>query len=312
MRFFLLVIVYYHCIIFISRLQPTPAFQPYLTPLKQRRLGYYKKCQFLWIRNENIPTKPLLVVRSFSKLSGDSVQWNQDDVMEKIKEIARELWDGEEIPMLEDSDHGFCEGEANADGIRFKERADYFQSQALMGCPKAQHSYGLLRWSGFGGVERDAKASAKFHAAAASQRHLDGMAVLGGCSRTGTGMPRKNKSLGLQLIDICASLDNPTGVNKKAALLEDEEDAFHLYETCWNNDRYNALLLFNLGWCYVHGEGVQKDREKGISFWKMAANKAPDEGSEEASWFLYEEYNRDDPKEANRWYDLAMSLGFEE
>jgi hypothetical protein len=55
-----------------------------------------------------------------------------------------------------------------------------------------------------------------------TQRHLDGMAVLGGCIRTGTGTDRK---LGVPLIDYCASQHNPTGVNKKAALLVVETNA---------------------------------------------------------------------------------------
>lgn len=245
-----------------------------------------------------------------------------NEIMDEIKLVAQELWGGNEIPVLPDSaldeslDSSVVEGEAHlGDGVTFKDRADYFRKDALKGCPKSQHSYGLLLWSGFGGVQKDAKASAKFHAAAASQKHLDGMSVLGGCLRTGTGV-KQNVSLGLKIIDYCASVGNPTGVNKKAALLESNQDDFgavRCYEDCLESDRVNALLLFNLGWCYISGQGVnKKDRDKGISLWKSAAGRAPDEGSEEAGWYLYQEYKRDDPKEANRWLDLAEDLGFEE
>lgn len=257
----------------------------------------------------------------------------------KIKSIARELWNGEEIPCLSASATNtntketglllscLLEGEAKLpDDVSFSDRAEYFRREALKGCPKSQHSYGLLLWSGFG-VERNPEESAKFHAAAACQHHLDGMVVFGGCLRTGTGVgiakkekqQRKNNvALGLKLIDFCSSVavGNPTGVNKKAALLESNDDdykAMELYENCLTNGRPNALLLFNLGWCLVNGQGVdRKDSDRGIALMKEAAALAPDEGSEEAAWCLFKEYIRDDSNEAQRWLDLAEELGYYE
>mmetsp|Transcript_1551 Transcript_1551/g.2306 ORF Transcript_1551/g.2306 Transcript_1551/m.2306 type:complete len:159 (+) Transcript_1551:581-1057(+) len=122
--------------------------------------------------------------------------------------------------------------------------------------------------------------------------------------------------LGLKLIQYCASKGNPTGVNKQAALLESNEDDYYgavqLYESCVKSGRINALLLFNLGWSLVNGQGVdRKDVSRGISLWKEAVSLAPDEGSEEAAWCLYEEYKRDDPKEADKWFGIAMDLGYE-
>jgi TPR repeat protein len=245
-----------------------------------------------------------------------------NEIVEEIKSVARDLWKGgdEMIPALSSTNQDglgtILEGEAKLrDGVTFQERAEYFRTEALKGCPKSQHSYGLLLWSGFAGVQRDAVESAKFHAAAASQKHLDGMAILGGCLRTGTGV-KQNVALGLKIIEYCASTANPTGVNKRAALLESNQDdvgAVQLYEDCVQNDRVNALLLFNLGWCLVNGQGVsRKERDRGISLWKSATRKAPDEGSEEASWYLYEEYKRDNPKEAQRWLYLAEELGYHE
>jgi hypothetical protein len=139
---------------------------------------------------------------------------------------TRDLWRGEDgIPGFSSTRNGtIIEGEAKLkDGVTFQERAGYFRTEAVNGCPRSQHSYGLLLWSGFAGVERDAVESAKFHAAAASQKHLDGMAVLGGCLRTGTCV-KQNVALGLKIIEYCASRANPTGVNKKAALLESNQD----------------------------------------------------------------------------------------
>jgi len=88
-------------------------------------------------------------------------------------------------------------------------------------------------------------------------------------------------------------------------------EAVNLYEASLKTGKANALLRFNLGWCHVNGQGVnRKDREKGIALWKEATEMAPDEGSEEAAWSLYQEFLRDDPKEAQRWLDLAEDLGF--
>mmetsp|Transcript_128692 Transcript_128692/g.191781 ORF Transcript_128692/g.191781 Transcript_128692/m.191781 type:complete len:297 (-) Transcript_128692:75-965(-) len=244
----------------------------------------------------------------------------RNDIVEEIKLVAQELWAGEKIPVLasttttEDTIFDTInEGEADLDEVAFIDRAEHFRREALRGCPKAQHSYALLLWNGFGGVQRDKEASAKFHAAAAYQNHLDGMAVLGGCLRTGTGVKR-NVALGLKTIDYCASTGNPTGVNKKAALLEANQDnvgAMKLYEECLKSGRVNALLLFNLGWCLINGQGVdKKDKDRGISLWEEAAKKAPDEGSEEAAWHLYHEYNFDNPRYAMAWLVLAEQLGY--
>ena len=253
------------------------------------------------------------------------------ELCEEIASIAEELWDGvDNIPRLssttlvsdEKGMSRLCEGEAVLPShLPFCERGDYFREQALGGCPRAQHSYALLLWSGFAGVQQNSQESAKFHAAAACQQHLDGMAVFGGCLRTGTGIKKKKKkpkpktnrvALGLKGIEFCASIGNPTGVNKKAALLEsngNDSQAVELYEVCLESGRVNALLLFNLGWCLVNGV-ENTDRDRGIALWKEATEMAPDQGSEEAAWNLHREYVRDDPTEAQRWLDFAEELGY--
>jgi hypothetical protein len=91
--------------------------------------------------------------------------------------------------------------------------------------------------------------------------------------------------LGLKLIEFCANQWNPTGVNKKAALLETNDDwsgAVNLYEECLANGKTNALLLLNLGYCQVHGLGIpSKNPDHGIELWQTAASMAPDQGSDE-------------------------------
>lgn len=257
------------------------------------------------------------------------------DLLPQIRAVADDLWADEEFKPFSLSSRTIdkhddstttttttptalnvpSEGEAELpSNIPYPQRAKYFQNQALKGDPKAQHSYALLLWNTYGNVKRNPESSAKYHAAAASMLHLDGMAALGGCLRTGTGVKR-NVALGLKLIDYCASVHNPTGVNKKAALLESNGDnigEMGLYQSNYNNGRVNALMLFNIGWCYIHGQGIDKDREIGIGLIKDAASMAPDEGSEEAAWFLYEEFQRDDPREADKWLRLAEDLGYEE
>lgn len=245
------------------------------------------------------------------------------EMQKQIKIITQNLWEGEIIQSSsfresQESDKRllyFTEGEKDIpEGMTFSERAMYFQQEAEKGCPKAQHSLGLLYWNGFANVKVNEKKSAKFHAAAALQNHLDAIAVLGGCIRTGTGI-KKDVTLGLKMIEFCALQNNPSGVNKKCRLLEDndnESDAFRLYKENYELGRVNALLLFNLGWCYMNGQGVHKNTEEGIKMWEKAAALAPDEGAEEASWYLYEHYKRDLPVESEKWISVAADLGFEE
>jgi TPR repeat protein len=228
-------------------------------------------------------------------------------LQQEISLAASEIWNAVgSLPdfLIHENNDRVTEGEATLkDGILYSDRALYFHEEAIRGCPQAQHSYALLLWSGFGGVVKDSEASARWHAAAAAQNHLDGMAVFGGCLRTGKGVKR-NASLGLKIIEYCAAKGNPTGINKKAALLEsnhDEAGAVKLYESCYQSGTVNALLLMNLGWCLVNGIGVNKKNvERGVKLWQEAASMAPDEGSEEAAWYLYEEYKYKDPKEARK------------
>jgi TPR repeat protein len=260
--------------------------------------------------------------RSSSLFSASSNIVVPSELEREVLLVAERLWGGSKelqrvVPDVMSQDHPYASwGEASLPAsISYSERAIWWEEQACTGDARAQHSLGLVLWSGFG-ISTDEVASAKWHAAAAAQNHLDGMVLLGGCLRTGTGVPTKDVTLGLQLIDYCAQQWNPTGVNKKAALLEADDDyrgAVDLYTGCLERGNANALLLFNLGYCLVHGDGIdKKDVQRGEELWKEAAAMAPDEGSEEASWFLYQQYARDDEREAWRWLQLAADLGYEE
>ncbi|EJK75095.1 hypothetical protein THAOC_03191, partial [Thalassiosira oceanica] len=95
-----------------------------------------------------------------------------DDIAKLVNRVTLDLWDGHDIPVTKSDDPSVrgnaLEGEAGLPfDVAFDERAEFFRAKALDGDPRAQHSYALLRWSGFGGVARDELESAKFHAAAA-------------------------------------------------------------------------------------------------------------------------------------------------
>jgi TPR repeat protein len=238
-----------------------------------------------------------------------------DDLRREIRSVAQTLWGNDELPEVVAESTETISGEAPFSGTDYSQRSLVFEQQAQQGDARAQHSLGLLLWSGYS-CKKDAVASARWHAAAAVQNHLDGMAVLGGCLRTGTGV-EQNVGLGLRLIDYCAAAQvmNPTGINKKAALEESNgnyETAFGLYQDCLEHGQPNALLLMNLGWCFVQGEGTRKNVTHGEKLWRQTTDMAPDEGSEEAAWLLYRQCAREEEKEARRWLKFAAGLGYEE
>ncbi len=270
------------------------------------------------------------------------------DISHDVRSVAETLWGSPEslgsVLMSQTEDHTIINDEEdrtnnaiichpNQQGemplpssIPISQRFSYFKQQAQHAAdPRAQHSTGLLLWNGFTLSEQtsiDPEASARWHAAAAVQGNLDALAVLGGCLRTGTGVGKcKNIALGLRCIEYAASVGNPSGVNKKGAMMESNDDyigAMKLYRECYQDEskRTNALLLFNLGYCLIHGgEGVDDhgDVQEGEKLWRDAVALAPDEGSEEAAWFLYQQYSeRGDVMEARHYLDTAADLGLED
>ena len=245
------------------------------------------------------------------------------DIKSAIHNIAVDLWGDQSaldkvITVTDGIDPLQGEMQLPSD-IPITDRYAYFLIEAKRGDARAQHSLGLLMWNGFGSVDIDPEASARWHAAAAVQGNIDALAVFGGCLRTGTGVGKHNKNiaLGLKCIEYAASVGNPSGVNKKGAMLESNDDWFnaaHLYEKhCIDKStRNNALILFNWGYCLVNGNGVERDAQAGETIWKEAVDMAPDEGSEEAAYFLYEQCVRDDIGEARRWLEISAELGYQE
>ena len=261
------------------------------------------------------------------------------DISCDVRSIAQDLWgspDSLGSVLMSSDDHNIIDEIGSISSLQdyqgemllpssilISQRFSYFEQQAQHGDPRAQHSVGLLLWNGFASateqISTDPEKSARWHAAAAVQGNLDALAVFGGCLRTGTGVGKcKNIALGLRCIEYSASIGNPSGVNKKGAMMESNDDYFgamKLYRQCYDDKskRTNALLLFNLGYCLIHGEGVNHDVEEGEQLWRDAVALAPEEGSEEAAWFLYQQYlQRVDMKMARHYLDIAAGLGLED
>lgn len=249
----------------------------------------------------------------FSQTSGSELTVPAE-LKAAVLDVAKTLWGADAwASVLFSQQDEITEGEAHfPSDLSFSTRLDYFLDKALAGDAAAQHSAGLLLWSGFC-VKENEVSSAAWHAAAACQGHLDSMTVLGGCLRKGIGVP-SNSQLGLKLIDYTASVGNPAGVNKKAAMQEENDNyqaAARLYEECLQGNRANALLYFNMGYLLVNGaNGVEKDVPRGEELWRCAVDLAPDEGSEEAAFFMYQRVKYTDEEEADQLLQLSADLGY--
>ena len=128
----------------------------------------------------------------------------------------------------------------------------------------------------------------------------------------------------MRVIEACAELGVPTGLNKLGALMEtgasgvvrDAYAAVELYELAaeasglgYEERGGQCLGRFNLGWALVHGEGTVRDRAAGLEQWRKAAAMAPDDGAEEAAYNLYDELG--DTDEGFEYLELSADLGFD-
>lgn len=66
--------------------------------------------------------------------------------------------------------------------------------------------------------------------------------------------------------------------------------------------------LFQLGTCYLYGNGVKKDKVKGVAMLEKAANLGLGESAHQLG-FYYEMIERS-KKKAQPWYDKAAELGY--
>ena len=223
--------------------------------------------------------------------------------------------DGAAPMMARQGEHSF------AADVPYARRFEAVEPLAYAGDSRAQHTLGLLLYSGVGGAACDVEASAQWHAAAAAQGNIEALAVLGGCVRRGVGAAQ-DEEVGVALIEAAAAAGSPVGLSKLGALYEEGEGGYP--EDLWQAARCfeqaaatgSALGLFNHGWALVHGKGVARDVPRGFEAWRAAAALAPDDGSEEAAYYLYEERGlladgEWDRSQAVACLRLSASLGFD-
>lgn len=180
------------------------------------------------------------------------------------------------------------------DAIDFDQRYSIVSPRARQGDPLAAQTLGLLLFQGVGGADADAEASAEWHAAAAARGNLDGLATLGGCVRRGVGVAR-DETVGRTIIEAAAAVGSPVALCKLGVMHDEGECG--LQRDAWQAARCfeaaaaqgSALGQFNWGWALVHGIGTPRDVSSGIAQWVAAMDQAPNDGSEEAAYQLFEE-----------------------
>lgn len=207
--------------------------------------------------------------------------------------------------------------------LAFDERFGIVEPMAEAGDPLAAQTLGLLLFSGVGGCTvADPRASAQWHAASAAQGNLDALATLGGCVRRGVGAEQDEKT-GTALIEAAAAASSPVGLCKLGVLHDEGLSGFAM--DSWRAAQCfeaaaaqgSALGLFNFGFALVHGIGVARDVRRGLAMWAEAVALAPDDGSEEAAYHLYDERSlmtEDELRDLEpvRCLKLSASLGFEQ
>lgn len=175
------------------------------------------------------------------------------------------------------------------------------EEAAFAGDARAQHTLGLLLFGGVGGCDPDARHSAYWHAAAAAQGNLDALATLGGCVRRGAGAAQ-DEAVGVALITAAAEAGSPCGLCKLGVCYDegtlpgqraDATLAARLFARA--AEQGSAFGLFHHGWALVHGIGSARDLDAGARAWRAAADRAPDDGAEEAAYHLYQEQRHLEP-----------------
>ena len=195
------------------------------------------------------------------------------------------------------SDNTPAQGEFEFDkDVDYTQRYAIVEPAASAGDACAQQTLALLTYAGVGGATESLRESACWHAKAAAQGHLDALATLGGCVRSGRGAER-DETAGIAIIRAMAAAGAPVGLTKLGVLHDegllpgepaDTRRAAELFARA-AEERDNAVALFNHGWGLVHGEG---DVDGGFEAWRAAASLAPNDGAEEAAYHLWLEQDR--------------------
>lgn len=247
---------------------------------------------------DGAPSTLLTLSNSVLRACAPLQQWPEpEDVAfacaEATNNYSRAREDEDLLPLPAQGEYAFAPAALETYDQRFSiiEQPAYEGDDAT-----AMQTMGLLYYSGVGGAPHaDERFSAQWHAAAAARGNLDAMATLGGCLRRGVGA-EKHEEVGLTLIQAAAAAGSPAGLVKlgilhdegESGLAQDSWAAVQCFERA-AADGSSALGLFNHGWALFHGIGTARDVERGLAQMAAAAALAPDDGSEEAAYFLYEE-----------------------
>ena len=111
--------------------------------------------------------------------------------------------------------------------------------------------------------------------------------------RRGVGVGR-DEDVGRTIIEAAAAAESPVALCKLGVMHDEgcgqQRDAWQAAR-CFEAAaaQGSALGQFNWGWALVHGIGVSRDVPAGIAQWVAAMDQAPNDGSEEAAYQLFEE-----------------------
>ena len=182
----------------------------------------------------------------------------------------------------------------------------------------AQHSLGLLYYSGYGGVNKNNEESIKYHLLASLQGNLDALAIIGSCLRKGNLGLNQDISLGIEMIEYSASQSSVFGLIKYANLLEmndnhhDNMKVLDIYEES-SQIKNTALGLFNYAYIlYHHDDKSIRNRAHSEELWRSACSLITKDGADEAAYHLSIHLGGVDDQEGRKYMGLAATLGMQE
>ena len=198
------------------------------------------------------------------------------------------------------------------------EAVRWYTRAAVANNAEAQLALGLCLLSGEG-VETDARAATTWLARAAAAGSDAASLQLGLCYDAGTGVVADKVKAAKWFERAAEGSDADTVADahfQLASLLDlgeggvelDEARAYRLYTLAAKAGHEDAM--FNLGVCYLHGEGVEAQPDEAVKWWRRAA----DNGHDDAMYNVGICYDNGtgviaDKIEALKWYKQAARKG---
>ena len=193
-----------------------------------------------------------------------------------------------------------------------KKACSILDGQSADGIPEAQYLYGLFLYTGTAVVQDKASAKDLF-SLSASAGNNDAALLIREFDKNGDGetmdLLTALKLEGEQRdSDACSKLFDIYD-NGKAPVKKDHKVAVRWYTICAEQDDVSAQNT--IGFMYMMGKGVTKDRDLALYWLKKAAES----GSSEAMYHIGDMYENSqcfmeqDMKEAVRWYTMSADAG---